>query len=355
MPRQSQIKCHGELSAGGPAWLGLDIGGANLKVADCGGFAKSVSFPLWLYPERLSEALAALINAAPTFDRLAVTMTGEMADCYETRQEGVICILEQLTAVVPAPLVRVYGADGQWRSVAAAARDPWVVAAANWQATATWAAGWLDGDALVIDLGSTTCDLTAIVAGQVLSPAATDRQRLQAGQLVYTGVERSPVSGLVDALPVCGELCPVINELFATTADVYVWLGQLPEQPQRTDSADGRPWTRPAAGNRLARQVGEDRSTLSAADIDTLAQSVRQAQLRLLQRAWQRQANHFPSAKIPQVLVVGHGDFLVEQLAEDAGEKVPIVRLESWLGREVSRCASARAVAVLAAEQLTRD
>ncbi len=352
MPGERQVDAVGELSPGASSWLGLDIGGANLKVADCGSFAKSAPFPLWRYPERLSEALAALINSAPPFDRLAVTMTGEMADCYETRQEGVVCILEQLTAVVPAPLVRVYGVDGGWRSVATAAREPWVVAAANWQATAAWAAGWLEGDALLIDLGSTTCDLTAIVDGKVLSPAATDRQRLQAGQLVYTGVERSSVAGLVDALPVCGELCPVINELFATTADVYLWLGQLPEQPQRTDSADGRPWTRQAAGNRLARQVGEDRSTLSAADIDALARGVRQAQLRLLQRAWQRQASHFPAARVPQVLMVGHGDFLVEQLLEDAGGGVPLARLESWLGRGVSRCASARAVAVLAAEQL---
>ena len=43
-------------------WLGLDIGGANLKAADGRGWARSVPFPLWRQPQQLSEALRQLIR-----------------------------------------------------------------------------------------------------------------------------------------------------------------------------------------------------------------------------------------------------------------------------------------------------
>ena len=35
-------------------WLGLDIGGANLKAADGRGWAQIVPFPLWRDPDRLA-------------------------------------------------------------------------------------------------------------------------------------------------------------------------------------------------------------------------------------------------------------------------------------------------------------
>ena len=44
------------------SWLGLDIGGANLKAADTAGWAKSVPFALWRDPQGLVEALAVLVD-----------------------------------------------------------------------------------------------------------------------------------------------------------------------------------------------------------------------------------------------------------------------------------------------------
>ena len=44
------------------SWLGVDIGGANLKAADGRGWAQSVPFALWRDPQGLAEALAALVE-----------------------------------------------------------------------------------------------------------------------------------------------------------------------------------------------------------------------------------------------------------------------------------------------------
>ena len=53
--------------------LGLDIGGANLKMAHTDGTARTVPFELWKHPERLPAALRALVTTAPAFDEVAVT------------------------------------------------------------------------------------------------------------------------------------------------------------------------------------------------------------------------------------------------------------------------------------------
>ena len=37
------------------SWLGIDIGGANLKAADGRGWAQSVPYPLWRNPERIGR------------------------------------------------------------------------------------------------------------------------------------------------------------------------------------------------------------------------------------------------------------------------------------------------------------
>ena len=71
--------------------LAFDVGGANLKVADGLGFSVTVPFPLWRTPEQLTGALRQLVQQAPLADRFVATMTGELADCYETKSQG--CLL----------------------------------------------------------------------------------------------------------------------------------------------------------------------------------------------------------------------------------------------------------------------
>ena len=52
------------------------------------------SFPLWQRPQQLAEMLRRLIAGAPKADHLAATMSGELADCYVTKAEGVQAIVQ---------------------------------------------------------------------------------------------------------------------------------------------------------------------------------------------------------------------------------------------------------------------
>src|SRR6476646_123211 len=100
------------------AWLGLDIGGANLKAADGRGWARSMPFPLWREPANLTVVLRELVAAAPGFERVAVTMTGELCDCFRTKAEGVLHILAAVEETIGKCELLVYLVDGRLVPVA---------------------------------------------------------------------------------------------------------------------------------------------------------------------------------------------------------------------------------------------
>ncbi len=225
--------------------LGLDIGGANLKAADGRGWARSVPFALWREPSVLSSALRKLVVLAPNFDRIAVTMTAELCDCFRSKAEGVRHILGAVVEVfLPEHDVRVYLVDGRLGPIESALERPELAAASNWHVLARFAGRYTEGrPGMLVDIGSTTTDIVPLAAGEVASTARTDTERLVAGELVYTGVGRTPVCAVVDRLPYLGRQSPVAAELFATTADAYLLLDEIPEQADAAWTADGRPLT----------------------------------------------------------------------------------------------------------------
>ena len=89
-----------------PTILGLDIGGANLKAATADKRAVSVPFPLWKQPEKLPAALGELVAQFGEVHEFAVTMTGELCDCFETKQQGVTAIVNAVLNVSRAWPVR---------------------------------------------------------------------------------------------------------------------------------------------------------------------------------------------------------------------------------------------------------
>jgi (4-(4-[2-(gamma-L-glutamylamino)ethyl]phenoxymethyl)furan-2-yl)methanamine synthase len=333
-------------------WLALDIGGANLKAADGRGFAASRPFALWRAPERLPEELSQLISAAPTANRLAVTMTGELADCYETKAIGVRSILHAVEAAVRLEHVAVYLTDGRLVTVDQARETPHLAAASNWRALAQFANRFAPASpALLIDLGSTTTDIIPLAKSGPCPVGITDTDRLLSGELVYTGIDRTPLSAIVRRLPWRGDQCPVATELFATAADAYLLLGEMAEGPDDSDTADGRPRTRGAAHARLARMICSDATAFSIDDAAAAASAIRDAQLVQLQTAVIRVACRLE--RPPQTIIIsGQGEFLLRQLVARLPWKCNVVSLTERLGGEVSRCAPAHALAGLAREAL---
>jgi probable H4MPT-linked C1 transfer pathway protein len=326
--------------------LGLDIGGANLKAAHTNGTARLRPFALWKQPDGLSAVLRELLDEMPAYNRLAVTMTGELCDCYESRQQGVLAILDAVqTAATGCPVVvwcSEEPSEGMLLPLAEARRSPLSAAAGNWLALATFAGRFVPrGPALLLDVGSTTTDLVPLSAGRPIPQARQDSERLRRGELVYTGTLRTPVCALLGGA--------VAAEWFATMLDVYLLLGDLSES-ESSDTADGRPATRPLAHARLARLLCADGETCSEKVTHQLAERAARSQLRLLRRALRRVMRRMTEPP-RTVLLSGSGEFLGRQVVRDQGDPtLRVISLSAQFRPELSAAACAYAVAVLSAE-----
>jgi len=331
-------------------WLGLDIGGANLKAADGRGWARGVPFPLWREPDRLSTALTELIVSGPVTDRLAITMTGELCDCFRTKLDGVQHIVNAVEQAAGSRAVRVYLVNGRLVSINEARQLPQLAAASNWHVLTQFAGRFIDrGPALLIDIGSTTTDIVPLVDGQPRQQGLNDTDRLLAGELVYSGVGRTPICAVTSWLPWRGRQCPVAAELFATTADAYVILGDIAEQPDCTATADGRPLTREFARERLARMICADTALFDDDDARLAAERVREAQVTQIKRAVAQVATSM-QCEPESIVTSGAGEFLADHLCRQTWPTARLVSLTGRIGREASRCAPAHALAVLARE-----
>ena len=333
-------------------WIGIDVGGANLKLATTDGYACSLPFELWRRRDELPVALEQLLQQVPAGEAVAATMTGELADCYATKREGVQHITRSLVQAVGDRQLVVYGVDGQFRSPAETLANPLPAAASNWHALARFASRYLDhSTGVVIDIGSTTADIVPVESGRVATESTTDVHRLLAGELVYTGIARTPIAAIVRSLPYRGQLVPVAAEYFATTADVYQLLGV--EAFVSDDSADGRDFSPLHCVDRLARQICADREVFAMDDAVAVCRQVQQVQLEMLQTALQRGVDRLGGGQVPAI-VSGSGEKLGWQLAAQHPGVRDAKSLGEYLDARQSDAAAAVAVATLALEEVPR-
>ncbi len=330
-----------------PPLAALDIGGANIKAAHSSGAAFSAPFEVWRAPAGLPGALAEAMGRLPPFEHLAIATTAELCDCFETKRQGVLAVLEAVekaateSAGAPRVAISVWRTDGKFARIEEARADPLPAAAANWLALATYAGGLAPrGEALLADLGSTTLDLIPLLGGRPEPRGRTDTERLIAGELVYTGARRTPVFALARELPYRGASCATIPELFATMADVYVLLGDLPEEPENRRTADGRALTRERCLERLARVLGADRENFNAAD--GLAAALEAARAQLGQIAAALKKVEARQGRPPRAAVIsGEGEFLLRRALRSLWPRCELLSLQEILGPERSRAACA--------------
>ena len=305
------------------AWtFGWDIGGAHLKLAarDPAGAwvgVRQLACPLWQGLDQLESAVAMMAATWPLQGgRHRVTMSGEMCDLFPTRTLGVQQILQFLEVRYGAENVRVWTCPGGLQPRAACRALE--VASMNWHASAAAVAARCP-HALFVDLGSTTADVIRVAGGAVCSRSRDDRGRLASDELVYQGVVRTPLMALAARVPYRGAWQGVAAEYFATVADVYRVLGQLPPEADLHPSADGRGKSVHESAARLARMVGDEPDPDDMAALDALAAHYADLQAARLQEAFRRvEAGHEGSGEIPLV-GAGVGRFVLQRLAADLG------------------------------------
>jgi probable H4MPT-linked C1 transfer pathway protein len=354
--------------------LGLDIGGANIKAATADGESRSEPFALWRAPQELAGRLQrlGLPVGGGRPDLIALTMTGELADCFESKSEGVRRIVESVEAGFPGIPLRVWLTSGEFAEPGDAVELWNLAAAGNWHALATWAARAVpSGPGLLLDIGSTTTDLIPLLDGQPVMTGRTDLERLISGELIYTGVRRTPVCALAGSVPLqlsgesgTAEQVPLAAEFFATALDLYLLVGETAEDAGDCDTADGRPATREYAANRLAHQLCCDSTELHDWQLRDLAGWLVERQVQLMAAGVRRQLAALQREltlrgrgdELVQPLVSGSGGWLSERVLEAAGARMlPAADMSAMFVRNISVCAAAFAAARLAAERCADD
>jgi probable H4MPT-linked C1 transfer pathway protein len=333
---------------------GLDLGGAHLKAAQAttdGRVVRALQIPcqLWRGLDRLEAALAEAAAGLEPGGPVAVTMTGELTDLFPDRRAGVAALLTTLAAAWPGRELAVWaGARG---FVASEAAVPEEIASANWLATASLAARRV-GEGVLVDLGSTTTDIVLLTDGRPAAQGVTDRARLAAGELVYVGLTRTPVMALAAEAPFAGRRVPLMNEFFATSADLFRVLGTLPEEADQHPAADHGEKSVDGSARRLARMLGADLADGSPADWRRLADWLARMLLRRVEDALALQQSRGLMAEGAPLIGAGCGRLLLDRLTAGRPYRdfAELIDCDQGSAGWVSTCAPAVAVAVLLAD-----
>ncbi|MEZ0210844.1 MAG: hydantoinase/oxoprolinase family protein [Methylophilus sp.] len=307
--------------------VGWDIGGAHVKAVmlDAQGRVLRVSqqaCALWKGLDLLEDSLQTLLDLwslEPDQSAHMVTMTGELVDLFENRVQGVRAIADTVKKRLPQAMFYMVSQNDKASFVASVDGKESDIASMNWHASAQCLAETnVESAMLVVDIGSTTSDITVCNAHQVLANGWTDAERMASQGLLYTGVVRTPLMALGPYIEWKKQARHIAAEYFATTADVYRVLEELLPKHDLAATADGQDRSLQASMRRLARMVGHDLEDGDTVYWRSLAQAFRYKQLSMLVDAIQSCIKK--SAMQPQTLTgLGAGSFLLPEIAHRLG------------------------------------
>ena len=312
--------------------IGWDIGGAHVKAAILSSDGKVINVlqtpcPLWKGIAQLQLALQPVLSGLDIQHyRHALTMTGELADCFTNREQGVQAILQAMhTALAGAELWIYAGRYGFLSSTAIRSEHYLSIASMNWLASGEFTAKHCR-PALFADIGSTTTDILWINELGPQVQGYTDYARLVSGELLYTGVVRTSVMAIARQAEFNGRHMGLMAEHFATMADVYRLSGDLLPAHDQAETADGAEKTAVAGARRLARLTGYDFSEADWPLWLKFADYLKQRQKQMITQACLRQIPQGAELEALTLVGAGVGRFLLREIALE----------KSWVYRDFS-------------------
>lgn len=338
---------------------GWDIGGAHVKLAllDGSGHVRTVAqqaCPLWKGVDFLHSTLADLAGQFDLQDcQHAVTMTGELVDCFTSREQGVNAIVQAVCEQFNAEQVSVFaGSRGFLPAAQIQPADCMEIASANWLASLLMVEKRLP-NVLFVDIGSTTSDILLVENHQLKVQGFTDYQRLVSGELVYTGIVRTAVMAIAQEAEFNGQQMGLMAEYFATMADVYRLTGDLNEAHDQSDTADGAEKSISASARRLSRLTGYEFSESDHSLWLAFARHLKAKQTHKISQACVRQLQRAETRSAIKLVGAGVGRFLARDIALELGidyldftDLLPPI--DKTQAIDAADCAPAAAVAYLA-------
>lgn len=312
--------------------LGIDIGGANTKIAsDDGKIVELHYIPLWkntMLPGMLLEIAQRLKP-----EKVGVVITGELADCFPDKDAGLSYIIDAVNNVFE----NAFFLDNNGDLTKEKKRS---IAAANWMASSLLT-GKEYGDCIFVDIGSTTTDIIPIKNGKPLA-SKTDFIRLKKGELVYSGALRTNIAAILKRVKFGNSESRISSELFAITADAYIVLGLIEQENYTCDTPDGAGKTLIDAKRRIARIVCADLNEIRDDEVFSIARQVMDAQVSDIRAAIHEISQRY---SIRRIVACGLGEFLAKNAVIEDG--LEMILISEKYGAQISKVFPAYAAARL--------
>ena len=241
------------------SYIGLDIGGANLKVVGLNRnkkiiFVEQFKCPIWRGTDVLVDKFKIFKNLNPEA-LMGITMTGELCDNFLNREDGVKKIIGCTQKI---KCLKYFFTNNKDRFKKKPSHKQ--VASMNWLATAEFISKKIT-NGLIVDFGSTTIDLILIKNKKCANIFFDDFNRINNSELIYTGCTRTPIFGITNQVILKKKIYNIIPEFFSNTADLYRAIKILPDDLDLYESADGKNKSRTNSLRRVARNFGLDYNT----------------------------------------------------------------------------------------------
>ncbi|WP_202319904.1 hydantoinase/oxoprolinase family protein [Archaeoglobus neptunius] len=283
------------------SFLGIDVGGANLKVAFNGG-GRIIYFPMWKMADKLETTLIEL-SKEYRVEKAGVVMTAELSDVFESKEDGVRYIADACCRAFD----EVYFLDihGNLRKSVDSPSD---FAASNWIASTVFLMSEGYRNFLFVDMGSTTTDIIPVT--DKINASKTDFERLTRGEMIYFGILRTPVFYVLQEFKGT-PLCP---EFFSITADVFRITGDIGEDVYTCETPDGKDRDVVSCMRRLARTICCDLEEIGEEKVKELAFMAKESMKNRLKKVLGDKIG-----RIDVVLACGIGEFLIKDACDEMG------------------------------------
>ncbi|MHA1150074.1 MAG: hydantoinase/oxoprolinase family protein [Promethearchaeota archaeon] len=321
--------------------LGLDIGGANTKAALIqirdSNIINTVSyieyFPFWeqtlsdihiIFKKINTNVVESKNYSLVDIDYIAIAITAELSDAFQTKKEGILIILKALSEVYPIDKLAFISNRGIYIDYNIAFNNPLEIAAANWVSTALFL-GIYEQDCILIDSGSTTIDIIPILDGRPVAKGTNDITRLMNHELIYTGGLRATIPSITHFVPYKDSMIRISFEKFALISDVHRILNNITEEEYINDTADNRSTSLEDCYARLSRIICLDLDSISKEELKDIASYIYEKQLELIQSELNLFCNELieriPSFKTRLLFVITglSSGFLIQEVLKTLG------------------------------------
>ena len=306
-------------------YLGWDIGGANTKVCvfDQNFIIINLhtkNIKVWDNFSDIKLFFKYISNIYKNYEIYNfITITAESCDNFTDRKHGMTNILENCSNHIVGNKL-YYTNTNKFVDYNSAINKTEKLFSTNWMLTSKFLNSKKNID-LIIDIGSTTTDI--IFKDMRIGSNINDYMRLVNKTLLYQGVVRTPLSMMTDNVLFKGNNISLVNEVFATTGDIFNLHGDIDFSKLDYLGADNLQFTKVNSFTRLARIIGLDYKESEREYLILLSKYFKEL---FISKIIENIKIIF-SNKIGDITIsaIGEGRFLIEEISDKCGVKYLLI------------------------------